>query len=204
MLHKILGNPVAWDLSRYLLDLTCGLYKKRNLYLRNLRIFKDNPSVLDIGCGTGLFANITNGYYVGIDSDVHSINRAQRKQYNNKKIFRCVDLNTLQEEGEMFDVVLIADVLHHLNDQECDKLFKTTAKITRKYLVSFDAVLKKDLSVLQKWFVRHDKGEYFRYLDDFNRLFCDGGFNIVEYKDIPLGYLSTHFTLCCPDRATAK
>jgi SAM-dependent methyltransferase len=200
MLHKVLASPFIWDLSRYLLDLTCGLYKKRIQLLKDLAIFKDNPSVLDVGCGTGLFAEVTGGYYVGLDSNIRSINRAKSKRYQNEKIFRCVDLNMLKEERTMFDVVLIVDILHHLDNQECSELFKAISKMTNKYLISFDGILKEDMTALDKWFVKHDQGEHFRRLDDFNELFQSGGFRIIECRDIPLSYLSTHFTICCPER----
>lgn len=202
MLHRVLENPFIWDLSRYFLDSVIGLYKKRIQLLKDLDIFKVNPSVLDVGCGTGLFAEVTRGYYVGIDSNIRSINRAKSKRYKDEKIFRCVDLNTLQNEKTKFDVVLIVDVLHHLDSQECIKLFKAAAKITNKYIVSFDVVLKDKMSALEKWFLKHDKGKNFCYLEEFNKMFRDGGLKIIEYADVPLGYSSAHFTICCPEETS--
>ena len=81
MLNSILDNPLVWDSCRYVLDITCGLYRKRISYLRNLDIFHYNPSVLDIGCGTGLFGDVTKGCYVGIDIDCQSIQYAKRKKF---------------------------------------------------------------------------------------------------------------------------
>lgn len=196
MIDKVLDNVWLWDLSRYFLDLTCGLYKKRIGLVKNLDLLKDTFSVLDIGCGTGLFAEITNGHYVGIDSNCRSIERAKRKRYKTEKIFRCVDLNVLLEEKTMFDVILIVDLLHHLNDSECADLLRASAQMTKKYLIIFEDVLKKEMSLVLKWFIKHDKGSYFRYIDDLNKLFRSGGYKVLENREVRMGYLSTHFILC--------
>lgn len=196
MLSKILDYPLLWDLSRFFLDLTCGLYKKRIAFLKTSGLIKNNTSVLDIGCGTGLFAEVTKGDYLGVDLNYRSIARAMKKKFKTKKTFRCVDLNTIQKDLSRFDVVLIADVIHHLDDQSCAALLKTIASLTNKYLISFEPVLKKDLTLLEKWFVRHDKGANFRYSDELRRLFRLSGFTIIEDRDMRLGFLSVHLTVC--------
>jgi len=200
MFSRIFNNLYLWDLSRYFLDLTCGLYKKRIKFIKDLELFKDTYSVLDIGCGTGLFAEITHGYYVGIDSNSRNIERANKKSYKEAKIFRCIDISVLEKEKAKFDITLIVDVLHHLDSRECINLLKDSAKITKKYLINFDIVLKKDQPFIEKWFIKHDQGKNFRSLDDFNRLFQASGYRIIKHCDMKLGYLSTHFTLCCLDK----
>jgi len=196
MLDKILDYPPLWDLSRFFLDLTCGLYRKRIALLKASGLVKDNASVLDIGCGTGLFAEVTQGDYLGIDLNHRSITRAMKKKFKTKKTFRCVDLNLVQKELPKFDVILIADVLHHLDNQGCVDLLKTSLKLTNKYLVSFEPVFKKELTLLEKWFMRHDKGENFRYPDELRQLFRLSGYTIIEYRDMRLGFLSVHLTVC--------
>ncbi|OHB58193.1 MAG: hypothetical protein A2173_03565, partial [Planctomycetes bacterium RBG_13_44_8b] len=171
MIKKILNNSTLWNLSRYFLDITCGLYRKRIAFLRDLGIFSDNNSVLDIGCGTGLFADITEGHYIGIDSNCHSINYANKRRYKGKKEFRCVDLKVLEKEKQMFDIILIVDVLHHLDDKNCIDLLKASAGLTKKYLINYDVVLRENATVIQKWFMKHDNGANFRYLGEFNKLF---------------------------------
>lgn len=196
MFNKILENSYVWDLSRYALDLTCGLYNKRNSYLKSLDIIKDDTSVLDIGCGTGLFADVTDGYYVGIDLDYQRIRRAKQKKFKKKKYFQCIDLCTLAKEKRKFDIVLIADVLHHLNDKESIDLLKTSARITNKYLMSFEPVLYEKRNVLEKWLEIVDGGNYCRYLKEFNSLFTSSGYKIKKNADITMGFLTTHFTIC--------
>lgn len=197
MIEKIVHYPALWHLSRYCLDFTCGLYRKRKAFLRTLGIFTNNPSVLDIGCGTGLFANVTEGDYIGIDSNYNIIECAKKKEYKGKKTFRCVDLQTLESEKAMFDVILIVDVLHHLDDDTCIDLLKASSRLTKKYLVNYDVVLGEKVNTIQRWFMRHDNGANFRYLDEFNKLFPKSGYKIIKSQDINLGYLSTHLTVCC-------
>jgi len=196
MFQKILHNPILWDSSRYLLDLTCGYYPKRKTFLKNLGVFRDNPSVLDIGCGTGLFGEVTEGPYVGVDIDCQSIQYAKTKRYKTKKTFKCIDINTLAKGKVLFDVALIVDVIHHLNDQECIDLLKASAKMTKKYLISLDPISKKGINIIEKGIRLCDQGKYFRNLTKFNALFQAGGYKIITFLDMPLGFLSTHFTLC--------
>ena len=196
MLDKILDSPRLWDLSRFFLDLICGLYRTRMALLKSSDLFKNNPSVLDIGCGTGLFAEVTQGYYLGIDSNHRNIMRAMKKKFKTDKTFRCVDLNVLQKEGVRVDVVLITDVLHHLDNEACIDLLSASSKITKKYLVSFEPVLRQDMTLLEKWFVRHDKGASFRYSEELRQLFRLSGYAIIENRDMRLGHLSIYLTVC--------
>src|SRR5437016_3778398 len=68
-LIQALNNPIVWQANRWLLNLTFGLYRRRFRLLRDWGVLEGRPSILDIGCGIGQYAEITRGPYLGIDLD---------------------------------------------------------------------------------------------------------------------------------------
>ena len=86
----------------------------------------DRPKILDIGCGTGEFSVFFNSNnYTGIDIEPSYINYAQ-KNYPGK--FVLGDATRLPFNEKSFDKILIAGVLHHLNDNDCHKILNQAKK----------------------------------------------------------------------------
>lgn len=128
-------------------------------------------SVLELGCGTGILAPFfSKSAYLGIDIDKDSIEYAKRKRprYN----FRVVD-GTSMRLGTKFDAILVAGVIHHLNNSNAEKFIET-----------IDIHLKKDGKVLIieaipplfKWNIfgiinrKMDRGAFIRKLDYYETL----------------------------------
>lgn len=76
--------------------------------------------VLDAGCGSGhavtRFLPRRGDQVVGIDMHAPSIDYAQRHYGDEDLRFVCADLATLPEGAGAYDVVVLADVLEHLDD----------------------------------------------------------------------------------------
>jgi len=76
--------------------------------------FAPQPSVLDVGCGSGLLrAHLPEdafGSYVGIDPCAEAIDRARRRA-DDRTTFLCCELGGL--ESEPFDVVVLNEVLYY-------------------------------------------------------------------------------------------
>lgn len=114
----------------------------RNLFTINklLRFFGDTvrimqdlksiSSVLDIGCGSGLFLLKLNRYFpdtymLGIDNCTEAIKLAQQelqccqdKNIHKKICFKLQDQAQLAFSKKQFDVILATLVCHHLTDEE--------------------------------------------------------------------------------------
>jgi SAM-dependent methyltransferase len=58
---RLLESPSAWEASRLALDVVFGLYRTRISTLEQWGILDAAPSVLDVGCGTGQYAEATAG-----------------------------------------------------------------------------------------------------------------------------------------------
>lgn len=91
--------------------------------------------VLEIGCSVGnisaaflAFPQIT---FTGIDIDKHAIALA-KKRFHDKPNFKfCLSsLQELARQGETFDYVLFAGILHHVNDTTGLQLIRDAVRLT--------------------------------------------------------------------------
>ena len=74
---------------------------------------KKGSSILDIGCGTGMFGDHVHRKckYKGIDINESFINHAKKKGLN----VSLHDIFNFKEYLKKFDVIVICDVLHHIH-----------------------------------------------------------------------------------------
>lgn len=76
--------------------------------------------ILDIGCGSGYavtrFLGRVGDDVLGVDMFPPNINYAVARYQRDGLRFACVDASALQLQGKQFDVVVMADVLEHLDD----------------------------------------------------------------------------------------
>ena len=103
---------------------TYGQRQKLLFYLERIEAFRqDRPPneirLLDLGCGTGAAVSIpvaSGGYQlVGIDVHEPSIDYARQNNPYENVSFHLADLSDL-EVADGFDVVLLSDILEHLDD----------------------------------------------------------------------------------------
>jgi SAM-dependent methyltransferase len=186
----LLDSPVIWELSRYALDVTFGLYRTRVAKIQEWGLLSGRPSLLDIGCGIGHYARLTQGDYVGVDLSARYIKYARRRRGRAGRTFRCMDVAGLLEEHATFDIVLMVDLLHHLSDLQVNDLLERVAQLTRGSVVSFEPVTEQK-NLLGGWIVRHDRGEHVRPLETLTQAFPRAGLDIVERQELWLGPIRT-------------
>lgn len=103
-----------------------GHAKKVTLLQRAIATFKRDLRrplrILDIGCGSGYavtrFLGGLEDNVLGIDSFCPNIAYAKAHFQRAGLSFECVDVTTLSLEGKQYDVVVMADVLEHLEQPE--------------------------------------------------------------------------------------
>jgi ubiquinone/menaquinone biosynthesis C-methylase UbiE len=143
---------------------------------------KDYKSVLDVGCGVGVFYDllIENGAsYTGIDSSNAMIERAKERIGPGK--FEKGDIYNIRFPEQSFDLVFCWAVLFHLPDIEIP--IKELCRVSKKYVV-FNVWSAKERNALR----RGDWNEYIaEYTDDYLRgLLKKQPFN---FEVIPITYI---------------
>lgn len=143
--------------------------------------------VLDVGCGFGNLLEYLpkNISYVGIDISEGYINYAKKK-YKSRGEFICADVAKLGLKLETFDVIFICSLLHHLIDEDVEKLLKSLLQFTKKgtVIVSADSVYLRDQSFLSRFIMSQDRGKHIRfkegYLDLTKKYFSKVNYKIVS------------------------
>jgi SAM-dependent methyltransferase len=109
--------PTLWRAFQFLIG---GTVAKRRLVLRH---FHAQRRVLEVGCSLGniapAFARTPMQHYLGIDIDPVVIAYAQRSfRHRPRFAFTCQNLCTAPppREADRYDYVLLAGVLHHIDD----------------------------------------------------------------------------------------
>ena len=98
---------------QYWKDLNKYYYNNQEKYFRFL--VPEGLSILELGCGTGDLLNILKPKQgVGIDFSSKMIDIAKKKHPHLE--FRTADIEQLEDWGETFDVLIMADVVGHLMD----------------------------------------------------------------------------------------
>ncbi len=101
------------------------------------RFLADVPftSVVDVGCGTGNWATLTTGTYLGIDASPSFIAGCRRRYAGDpQRRFLLGDAAALDLDAS-FDLALLVSVLHHLSDAEVQRLVPWVVRYARFFFV---------------------------------------------------------------------
>lgn len=180
-LTRYLDNPVLWEASRHSFEFVLGLYKKRNALMSEWGLLTTQPTVLDVGCGTGHYSHITEGEYLGIDMNESYICHARRRHPGGRRSFLAMSVDEVSRLDRSFDLVLMVDILHHLDDAQCNSLLATIAGMAPRHLLSFEPVLDQTNPV-GKWMVASDRGRHMRSSEGVRGLLLAAGFEVCRSR----------------------
>jgi 2-polyprenyl-3-methyl-5-hydroxy-6-metoxy-1,4-benzoquinol methylase len=120
--------------------------------------YRGQSKVLEIGCSVGNISSVFQQYagisFTGIDIDASALALAQ-KRFRRIPNFRFMhrSLQDLASDGERFDYVIFAGILHHVDDATGEKLLRDALTCTSPdgYLVIYDPEATQEHD---KWLVR--------------------------------------------------
>ncbi|KPK00266.1 MAG: hypothetical protein AMK71_08555 [Nitrospira bacterium SG8_35_4] len=166
-------------------------------------------NILDLGCGSGIFANILSigsleRKVFGVDYSSDRIETAKKISRGNPNLeFVAGDVNTTP--FERFEVVTLIDLLHHMPFEEQDTLLK---KIYDK-LNNGDALIIKDLEKAPYWkyifhyiqdSISYRERLYFRSAEEMEKVLKRIGFQ-VDRVSLASGYPHPHVLYRCKKKS---
>jgi ubiquinone/menaquinone biosynthesis C-methylase UbiE len=168
LVTRLAAWPSIFDLLRYLLE---GGYRgHRSVWENELR--SQPGKVLDIGCGTGIHAqHFSADAYTGIDISDDYVSAAIRK-YPGYQFFAS-DATKLPFESNIYCTAMISGVLHHLSDEEAQRLLSEAARVLQP---DGTLVVWEDIPSRSRWNLighlihRLDLGQHIRPPDGYRRL----------------------------------
>lgn len=186
---KILDNALMFNFVRKITD-----SREHNLEIIKKELdAKKNERILDIGCGLGNFSKVTEGNYIGIDSNKSFIRFANKHYGSNNKKFILMDATKLHFKDKSFDKTMFISMLHHFSDQEGEKVLKEAKRVTKKYFLILDLVPTKRLLV--NFLYKMDRGSNIRPLEAQFKLIRKY-FEIEKYKKYE-ALMSVHSSILC-------
>lgn len=192
-LHDFFERPWVFNAYQALVD--GG--KRRQIR----RFLADVPyaSVVDIGCGTGNWAAVAKGNYLGVDLSPSFV-AACRARYagDPSKTFLQADVAAL-DLPERYDLAQLISVLHHLSDDEVRRLLAWVARSTRFFFVL--DLYPMPWHPVARVLYALDRGDHIRTPEAQKRLILENpAFRLVKEKSYfaPTGlYRHTLFLFAC-------
>ncbi len=167
LVRKLAGLPSVFDGLRWILE---GGYRGHRAVIR--KHLSDAGRILDLGCGTGIYAScFAPESYLGADLSPEYVAAARRKFPGYR--FEVQDACSTTYADGQFDACMISGVLHHLDDELASRMLGEGARITKR---TGKVVIWEDVPARHRWNLighvihRLDLGAYIRSPDDYRRL----------------------------------
>jgi ubiquinone/menaquinone biosynthesis C-methylase UbiE len=195
IIYNILSSPFIYSSFQKLMKGD----KIRKKILTNV-IKKNNPHILDIGCGLGDSLDyINNAVYYGYDISKRYINHAKKK-YKTKGNFICRNFTKKEiKKLPKFDYTLLIGILHHLTNKQIINLLKLIKIVLKKdgKIITLDPIYKDKQNFFAKFLISHDRGMNIKTKKKYLKLVGD----LFKYKKCKTYNQSfipyTWFTMTC-------
>lgn len=195
---RLLENPLLFSLwSR----VTGDIAVKKNIISKYILPF-EGAKILDIGCGTGILADLLNDVapvsYMGFDSNPGYIEYAKKKKYPG--IFIAGDAGNIVFPEKEFDIIVALDVLHHISDEQAQQMLGLVKKCLKPNgrFILLDPVIRPEQTFFEKKLMNMDRGKHIRSADVILKI-LQGTFVDIKTKQLSGSYLIpwTECVFCC-------
>lgn len=174
-LYKLLENPKIFDLSAKVLSFN---NKRIDKYLPELVKPQSASRILDVGCGTGRYADAFHCEYFGVDPNEEYIKYAKSHHQGN---FSIMDGEDLEFPDNTFDFVLNISVLHHLPDNLVVKMIAGMKRVCKKggKIFVIEAVYPRKINLWGYLAFKFDRGRHQRTFEQLRDFLCKYGFEVI-------------------------
>jgi len=128
---------------------------------------KTNPSlILDVGCGVGTYI-ISDYNQIGIDMNTNYIDFCKKRR---KGKFLLMNGSKLAFKDDIFDIVLMSSIGHHIPDEPLAECLKEAKRVLKKggHLIFVDAVRPLvPMKWLSAFLEKCDEGASFRNKEEY-------------------------------------
>lgn len=176
ILHKILENPTVYNLCQKALSIIALGNKGMANFMRSE--FAGAKTVLEVGCGTGRFANIFGQRYTGVDYNGAYIKHAQNKFPAAK--FYVSDSSSLAFMGKKFDTVFSICTFHHLSNEQVVNTIIEMEKVANNSVYVIDPVYPPAWNILGYILFKMDRGFYRRTFNKMRNLLEPMGYQVRQ------------------------
>ena len=157
---KYLENPYFYQLS---VISTINMGKVKSAIAAELPA--PSGRTLDICCGTGNFAGVARGEYLGIDLNPAYISYAKKRfRGDPSKTFLVADITGFGFRPKYFDNTLLISALHHFSDEYLMAILDKINQTTRGRIIIMDPAMETR-SPISKLLIRLDRGSFMRSVD---------------------------------------
>ena len=195
-LYNLINNPIVYKIIQRLMS---GTSFRNNIVKKN--ITKNNLKILDIGCGPAeILDHIPNCEYYGYDIDQRSIKYAKKKYHQRNYNFFCKKFNKSElKKLPKFDYIIFFGILHHLNNNEANKMLNLCKKKMKKKskLLTEDPIFLDKQNIIARFLIAKDRGTNVRKKKDYMNL-LKKHFKIIKPKITHQLFIPyTWFTTIC-------
>ncbi|ADK85529.1 Methyltransferase type 12 [Desulfarculus baarsii DSM 2075] len=169
-----------------------GTADKRRLALRH---WQGQTNVLEVGCSAGniagAFARLPGVRYTGLDVDGAAIKLAQKRFAAHHRLrFLHASAEEHAACGDIYDYILVAGVLHHVDDDMAVSLLTATRGLASddcRVVISEPEALRPDDNIIFKCFYRLEQGQYLRSRQSLLALAQRAGLEIASAENHDVG-----------------
>lgn len=174
LLHGIVARPWVYDAVQFLAG-----SRSIRAHLRPL-LQVANALVLDIGAGTGNYADLlpSPDCYLWFDNDPEKLRGFKAKYAASSAVLG--DASLLPFRDRSVDLALCINSSHHLSDAQLHAFLADVTRISRRGIVFLDAVKRPD-SLVSSVLWKYDRGSNPRLLSEL----CDmiGRYFTIEFAE---------------------
>lgn len=175
--QRLLGHPFVYDRIR---PFVVGGIDWSPLY-NNLEAGPDDV-ILDVGCGTGIAHQYLREFavYYGYDTDPVAIKFARETTGAPNVHYECASVTAADIERIQPTRIILAGLLHHLNDDECLGLLRMCASAPSVKRIATSDVVYLSREWVANILAYFDRGKFVRRRDEYLGLIRKAGLDIVR------------------------